>query len=42
LNLSLEEFNEHCLKPAVEMRQRIRDELYKMDDEYEKVNIEIR
>lgn len=41
LNLTVEEFNQYCLSPAVELRQRIRDELYKMDKEYKKINIEI-
>jgi len=40
-NLSLEysEYIEFCLKPAVTLRQRIRDELHKMDAEYKKVKI---
>lgn len=41
LNLSHEEFVKHCVKPAVELRQRVRDELHKMDKEYGKVNIEV-
>jgi ATP-dependent Lon protease len=34
-----EQFKEFCVKPAVELRQRIRDELYKLDPEYVKVEI---
>ena len=34
-----EQFKELCVKPAVELRQRIRDELYKLDPEYAKVEI---
>ncbi len=34
-----EEFKEFCVKPAVELRQRVRDELHKMDPEYAKVSI---
>ena len=34
-----EEFREYCVKPAVELRQRVRDELHKMDPEYAKVEI---
>ncbi|TEU13200.1 MAG: BREX system Lon protease-like protein BrxL, partial [Anaerolineales bacterium] len=34
-----EQFKEFCVKPAVELRQRIRDELYKLDPEYAKVEI---
>lgn len=34
-----EEFNEYCVKPAVELRQRVRDELYKLDPEYAEVEI---
>jgi len=41
LNLSEEEFNKYCAKPAVELRQRVRDELHKMDKEYQKVNIQL-
>jgi ATP-dependent Lon protease len=33
------QFKEFCVKPAVELRQRIRDELYKLDPEYAKVEI---
>jgi len=42
-NLSLEypEYIEFCLKPAVTLRQRIRDELHKMDAEYKKVKISV-
>ena len=34
-----EEFTEYCVRPAVALRQRVRDELHKMDPEYEKVEI---
>jgi len=37
-----EEFKEFCVKPAVELRQRIRDELHKLDPEYVKVAIGFR
>lgn len=36
---SEEEFRDHCVKPAVELRQRIRDELHKLDPEYAAVKI---
>jgi len=39
LKLSNEEFNEYCVNPAVELRQRVRDELHKMDAEYGSVKI---
>ena len=39
LELSREEFNRYCVIPAVELRQRVRDELYKMDREYDEVKI---
>lgn len=41
LKVNKEEFIEYCLKPAVELRQRVRDELNKMDPEYKKITIEI-
>lgn len=34
-----EHFIEYCVKPAVELRQRVRDELHKMDREYAAVQI---
>ena len=34
-----EQFKEFCVKPAVELRQRVRDELHKLDPEYSKVEI---
>ncbi len=34
-----EQFKEFCIKPAVELRQRVRDELHKLDPEYAKVAI---
>jgi ATP-dependent Lon protease len=36
---SEEEFTEFCVRPAVELRQRVRDELHKMDSEYAAVHI---
>lgn len=41
MKLSNKDFVEYCLKPAVELRQSVRDELHKMDPEYKKVRIEI-
>lgn len=41
LQVSQEEFNKYCVQPAVDLRQRVRDELRKMDSEYEKVNIQV-
>ena len=40
LNPSPDEFLEHCVKPSVEMRQRVRDQLSKMDPEFKQVYIE--
>jgi ATP-dependent Lon protease len=40
--VSDENFIEYCLKPAVELRQRVRDELHKMDLEYKKAKIGIK
>lgn len=39
LKLSDLEFREYCVRPAVELRQRVRDELHKMDSEYTLVRI---
>lgn len=39
--LTSAEFVKYCLQPAVELRQRVRDELHKMDREYDKVKIEV-
>jgi len=39
LNLSEEEFITHCVNPAVRMRQQIRDELSKIDQEYKWVTL---
>jgi len=39
LEPSHEDFVNYCVKPAVELRQRIRDELHKMDLEYPEVSI---
>ena len=36
-----EDFINYCVKPAVELRQRVRDELHKMDPEYPQVSIGI-
>ncbi len=36
-----EEFREFCVRPAVELRQRVRDELHKLDPEYAQVSIGI-
>jgi ATP-dependent Lon protease len=36
-----DEFRDHCVKPAVELRQRVRDELHKLDTEYAEVSIGI-
>lgn len=41
LRVEQAEFNEYCVKPAVTLRQRVRDELHKMDSEYAKVNIQV-
>ncbi len=34
-----DEFKDFCVKPAVDLRQRVRDELHKLDPEYAKVAI---
>ena len=34
-----QQFREFCVRPAVELRQRVRDELHKLDPEYAKVAI---
>lgn len=39
LNPTEEEFREFCVRPAVALRQRVRDELHKMDPEYAAVQI---
>ncbi len=39
LRPSYDEYVRYCLEPAVELRQRIRDELHQMDAEYQKVAI---
>ena len=41
LKASEEEFREYCVRPAVELRQRVRDELHKLDQEYAPVHIEL-
>jgi len=39
LNSSEAEFRDYCVRPAVALRQRVRDELHKMDPEYAEVSI---
>ena len=39
LNPSEAEFRDYCVRPAVALRQRVRDELHKMDPEYAEVSI---
>jgi ATP-dependent Lon protease len=39
LNPTEDEFRDYCVRPAVALRQRVRDELHKMDPEYAKVSI---
>ncbi|MGB4660510.1 MAG: BREX system Lon protease-like protein BrxL [Mobilitalea sp.] len=39
LQLTQQEFNKFCVQPAVDLRQRVRNELHKLDKEYAKVNI---
>ena len=39
LNVTDEEFVEYCVNPAVRMRQQVRDELSKLDQEYKWVSI---
>jgi len=39
MNPTEEEFREYCVRPAVELRQRVRDELHKMDPEYAAVKV---
>ena len=41
LQVANADFVKYCVRPAVELRQRVRDELHKMDREYAKVNIEV-
>jgi ATP-dependent Lon protease len=41
MNVSDEDFITYCVKPAVMLRQSVRDELHKMDREYSKVTIEV-
>ena len=41
LQVTQEEFNKYCVQPAVDLRQRVRDELHKMDSEYAKVSIQV-
>jgi ATP-dependent Lon protease len=39
LQCSRTKFNEYCVRPAVDLRQRVRDELHKLDAEYAIVQI---
>jgi len=39
LNLSEQEFVDYCVVPAIELRQRVRNELHKLDAEYTAVTI---
>jgi len=39
LKPTADEFREYCVRPAVELRQRVRDELHKLDPEYARVSI---
>jgi ATP-dependent Lon protease len=41
LMLTDQQFREHCVRPAVALRQRVRDELHRMDPEYARVSIGI-
>ena len=41
LNPSEEEFRIYCVEPAIELRQRVRDELHRLDAEYALVRISI-
>jgi ATP-dependent Lon protease len=41
LKLNKDEFTKYCIRPAIKLRQQVRDELWKLDKEYEKVNIGI-
>lgn len=42
MNSTDEEFKEFCVKPAVQLRQQVRDQLHKMDAEYTIVEIGVR
>ncbi|MBS1251244.1 MAG: hypothetical protein MAG451_00275 [Anaerolineales bacterium] len=39
LNPTERQFREYCMRPAVNLRQRVRDELHRMDPEYAQVEI---
>lgn len=41
LEVNNSDFIEYCVRPAVDLRQRVRNELHKMDKEYAKVDIGI-
>ena len=42
LKLSKEQFEKYCVQPAIDLRQRVREELWKMDKEYKRVNIRVK
>lgn len=42
LQLSEQEFRNYCVEPAIELRQRVRDELHKLDVEYAPVRISMK
>lgn len=42
MRVSQEEFVDYCVKMAIELRQRVRDELHKLDPEYKKVEIAVK
>lgn len=42
LKLNNEDFIKYCIEPAITLRQKVRDELCKMDKEYKKVKIEVK
>jgi len=39
LSLTEQQFRDYCVRPAVKLRQRVRDELHRMDPEYAQVEI---
>lgn len=41
INPTPDEFRAYCVEPAVELRQRVRDELHKLDAEYAPVSIRV-
>jgi ATP-dependent Lon protease len=42
LKVNKNEFLKYCIEPAIKLRQKVRDELHKMDNEYKKVNIGVK